>query len=197
MKVLIVSMSTLFIEALQIAVRDRRPTWQVDTYPIQAPLFDKALLKKIKEQRSDIVVVETTNQDFALIIESLKRLKEPEVDLMLLVDSRVGEVYHHLKEEERWASVTKNTGLTEFLALIESFQSNTPDLPKVALQEVDRKVLKDLAVGHTLEFIQRTRGLSIEEVDQALHRINTYFKATNYIESISKAFEQKIITITH
>ena len=197
MKVLIVSMSTLFIEALQIAVRDRRPTWQVDTYPIQAPLFDKALLKKIKEQRSDIVVVETTNQDFALIIESLKRLKEPEVDLMLLVDSRVGEVYHHLKEEERWASVTKNTGLTEFLALIESFQSNTPDLPTVALQEVDRKVLKDLAVGHTLEFIQRTRGLSIEEVDQALHRINTYFKATNYIESISKAFEQKIITITH
>ena len=197
MKVLIVSMSTLFIEALQIAVRDRRPTWQVDTYPIQAPLFDKALLKKIKEQRSDIVVVETTNQDFALIIESLKRLKEPEVDLMLLVDSRVGEVYHHLKEEERWASVTKNTGLTEFLALIESFQSNTPDLPTVALQEVDRKVLKDLAVGHTLEFIQRTRGLSIEEVDQALYRINTYFKATNYIESISKAFEQKIITITH
>ena len=197
MKVLIVSMSTLFIEALQIAVRDRRPTWQVDTYPIQAPLFDKALLKKIKEQRSDIVVVETTNQDFALIIESLKRLKEPEVDLMLLVDSRVGEVYHHLKDEERWASVTKNTGLTEFLALIESFQSNTPDLPKVALQEVDRKVLKDLAVGHTLEFIQRTRGLSIEEVDQALYRINTYFKATNYIESISKAFEQKIITITH
>ncbi len=197
MKVLIVSMSTLFIEALQIAVRDRRPTWQVDTYPIQAPLFDKALLKKIKEQRSDIVVVETTNQDFALIIESLKRLKEPEVDLMLLVDSRVGEVYHHLKEEERWASVTKNTGLTEFLALIESFQSNTPDLPKVALQEVDRKILKDLAVGHTLEFIQRARGLSIEEVDQALYRINTYFKATNYIESISKAFEQKIITITH
>ena len=197
MKVLIVSMSTLFIEALQIAVRDRRPTWQVDTYPIQAPLFDKALLKKMKEQRSDIVVVETTNQDFALIIESLKRLKEPEVDLMLLVDSRVGEVYHHLKDEERWASVTKNTGLTEFLSLIESFQSNTPDLPKVSLQEGDRKILKDLAVGHTLDFIRRTRGLSIEEVDQALCRINTYFKATNYIESISKAFEQKIITIAH
>ena len=194
MRVLIVSMSALFIEALQIAIRDRRPTWHVDTYPIQAPLFNEALMKKIKEQCIDIVVVETTNQYFALLIESLKKVKGPEIDIMLLVDSRMGEVYHHLKNEERWASVTKNTGLTEFLILMESFKSNTPHLMEASLKEIDKKILKDLAVGHTFEFIQHTRGISAEEIDQALYRINTYFKVPNYIESISKAFEQKIIT---
>lgn len=194
LKVLIVSMSTLFIEALQIAISDRRPTWQVETYPIQAPLFNQALMKKIKEQCIDIVVVETTNQHFALIIESLKKVNGPEIDIMLLIDSRMGEVYHHLKDEERWASVTKNTGLNEFLLLMESFKSNTPLLLEASLKEVDKKILKDLAVGHTFEFIQRTRGLSTEAIDQSLYRINTYFKVPNYIESISKAFEQKIIT---
>lgn len=113
---------------------------------------------------------------------------------MLLVDSRMGEVYHHLKDEERWASVTKNTSLNEFLILMESFNSNTSHFPEVSLKEVDKKILKDLAVGHTFEFIQRTRGLSAEEIDQSLYRINAYFKVPNYIESISKAFEQKIIT---
>ena len=194
MKVLIVSMSTLFIEALQVAIRDRRPTWQVDTYSIQAPIFDQTLMKKMKEQRTNIVVIETTNQHFAMIVDSLKKLKSLEIDIMLLVDSRMGEVYHHLKGEERWTSITKNTSLDEFLILLESFKSNISALPEVSLEEVDKKVLKDLAVGHTFEFIQRTQGLSAEEIDQSLYRINTYFKVPNYIESIGKAFEQKIIT---
>ncbi|PJO41604.1 glycosidase [Lysinibacillus xylanilyticus] len=194
MKVLIVSTSTLFIEALQIAIRDRRSTWQVDTYQIQTPIFDQTLMKKIKEQYLDIVVVETTNQHFTMTIDSLKKLKCPEIDIMLLVDSRMGEVYHHLKDEERWTSVTKNTSLDEFLILLESFGCNVPDLPDVSLREVDKKILKELAVGHSFEFIQRTQELSAEEIDQSLYRINTYFKVPNYIESIVKAFEQKIIT---
>ncbi|MFC9541425.1 hypothetical protein ACFTQ7_16335 [Lysinibacillus sp. NPDC056959] len=119
MKVLIVSTSTLFIEALQIAIRDRRSTWQVDTYQIQTPIFDQTLMKKIKEQCLDIVVVEATNQHFTMTIDSLKKLKCPEIDIMLLVDSRMGEVYHHLKDEKRWTSVTKNTSLDEFLILLE------------------------------------------------------------------------------
>ncbi|MFJ6264720.1 glycosidase [Lysinibacillus xylanilyticus] len=191
---LIVSTSTLFIEALQIAIRDRRSTWQVDTYQIQTPIFDQTLMKKIKEQCLDIVVVEATNQHFTMIIDSLKKLKCPEIDIMLLVDSRMGEVYHHLKDEERWTSVTKNTSLDEFLILLESFRGNIPDLPDVSLREVDKKILKELAVGHSFEFIQRTQELSAEEIDQSLYRINTYFKVPNYIESIVKAFEQKIIT---
>ena len=186
-------MSTLFIEALQVAIRDRRPTWKVDTYSIRAPIFDQALMKKIKGQCTDIVVIETTNQHFAMVFDSLKKLKSPEIDIMLLVDSRMGEVYHHLKDEERWTSVTKNTSLDEFLLLIESFKGNMSALREVSLEEVDRKILKELAVGHTFEYIQRTQGLSAEEIDQSLYRINTYFKVPNYIESIGKAFEQKII----
>lgn len=194
MKVLIVSMSTLFIEALQVAIRDRRPTWQVDVYPIQAPIFNQTLVKKIKEDCTDIVVIETTNQHFAMINDGLKKLKSPEIDIMLLLDSRVGEVYHHLKDEKRWTSITKNTSLDEFLTLLKSFQSNLPALPEVSLKEVDKTILKELAIGQTFEFIKRTQGLSAEEMDQALYRINTYFRVPNYIESISKAFEQKLIT---
>lgn len=194
MKVLIVSMSTLFIEALQVAIRNKRSTWQVDTYTIQSPIFKQTLMKKIKDQFIDIVVIETTNQYFTMIIGSLKKLKGPEIDIMLLVDSRMGEVYHHLKGEERWTSITKNTSLNEFLMLLETFKSNMPDLQEISLKKVDKMILKDLAVGHTFEFIQRTQGLSAEEVDQSLYRINSYFKVPNYIESIAKAFEQKIIT---
>lgn len=194
MKVLIVSKSTLFIEALQVAICDRRPAWRVDTYSIQAPIFTQAIMRKIQEQSIDIVVIETTNQYFGLIIESLKKQKSPKIDIMLLVDSRLGEVYHHVKEEARWTSVTKNTSLDEFLLLMESFKSNISDLPGVSLLELDKKILKDLAIGHTFEFIQDTRGLSAEEIDQSLYRINAYFKVPNYIESIGKAFEQKIIT---
>lgn len=187
-------MSTLFIEALQVAIRDRRPTWQVDVYSIRAPIFNQTLMKKINEHCTDIVVIETTNQHFAMINDSLKKLKSPEIDIMLLVDSRMGEVYHHLKDEKRWTSITKNTSLDEFLLLLESFKSNLPALPEVSLGEVDKKILKELAIGHTFEFIQRTQGLSAEEIDQSLYRINIYFKVPNYIESIGKAFEQKIIT---
>jgi hypothetical protein len=187
-------MSTLFIEALQIAIRGRRPTWQVDTYQIQTPIFNQTLMKKINEQCLDIVVIEATSQHFTMIIDSLKKLKGPEIDIMLLVDSRMGEVYHHLKDEERWSSVTKNTSLEEFLILLESFRGNVTDSPDVSLKEVDKKILKELAVGHSFEFIQRTQELSAEEIDQSLYRINTYFKVPNYIESIVKAFEQKIIT---
>jgi len=186
-------MSTLFIEALQVAIRDRRPTWQVDTYSIRAPIFNQTLMKKLKEQPIDIVLIETTNQHFAMIVDSFKKLKSPEIDIMLLVDSRMGEVYHHLKDEERWASITKNTSLDEFLILLESFKSNLPALSEVSLEEVDKKILEYLAIGHTFEFIQRTQGLSAEEIDQSIYRINTYFKVPNYIESIGKAFEQKII----
>ena len=187
-------MSTLFIEALQVAIRDRRPTWQVDVYSIQAPIFDQTLMKKMKEQRTDVIVIETTNQHVAMIIDSLKKLKSHAIDIMLLVDSRMGEVYHHLKDEERWTSITKNTSLDEFLILLESFKSNLPVLQEVSLEEVDKKILKALAIGHTFEFIQRTQGLSAEEIDRSIYRINTYFKVPNYIESIGKAFEQKIIT---
>ncbi len=196
MNVLIVSMSTLFIEALQVTIRGRHPTWQVDIYPIQTPIFHQSLIKKIKEQCLDILVVETSNQNFTMIIDSLKKLNSAEIDIMLLIDSRIGEVYHHLKDEKHWASITKNTSLDEFLRLLESFKSNVPVQPEVSLEEVDKRILKELAVGHTFEFIQRTQGLSAEEIDQSLYRITTYFKVPNYIESISKAFEQKIITIS-
>lgn len=194
MKVLIVSMSTLFIEALQVAIHDRRSTWQVETYQIQAPIFNQTLVKKMKEQCLDIVVIEATNQHFSMIIESLKKLKSPDVDIMLLVDSRLGEIYHLLKDEERWTSVTKNTSFDEFLILLESFKSNVRPLPEVSLQEIDKKILKELAVGQSFEFIQRTQGLSAEEIDRSLYRINSYFKVPNYIESIGKAFEQNIIS---
>lgn len=187
-------MSTLFNEALQVAILDRRLAWQVDTYQIQAPIFNQIVMKKIKEQPFDIVVIEATNQHFTMMIESLKKLESPEIDIMLLVDSRMGEVYHHLKGEERWTSVTKNTSLDEFLILLESFKSNVPFSSNISLKEVDKKILKELAVGHSFEFIQRTHGLTVEEIDQSLYRINTYFKVPNYIESIVKAFEQKIIT---
>ena len=73
MKVLIASMSTLFIEALQAVVRERRSTWQVDIYPLQAPILTQALMKKVKEQNNDIVVIETTNHDCIMIMESLKK----------------------------------------------------------------------------------------------------------------------------
>lgn len=194
MKVLIVSMSTLFIEALQIAIRDRRPIWQVETYQIQTPLFNQTLIRKIEEQCLDMVVVEATNQQFPMVIDSLKNIKNKELAIMLLVDSRVGEVYHHLKDEERWISVTKNTSLDECLVLMESINSNIPLLPDVSLQELDRIILKELAVGQSFNYIQHTYGLSAEEIDQSLYRINTYFKVSNYIESVGKAFEQKVIT---
>ena len=194
MKVLIASMSTLFIEALQVSIRERHPTWQVDIYPIQAPIFHQSLIKKIKEKSLDILVIETSNQNFTLMIDSLKKLKSSEIDIMLLIDSRIGEVYHHLKDEERWTSITKNTSLEEFLLLLESIKGNMPHLQEASLEEVDKRVLKELAVGHTFEFIQRALGLSAEEIDQSLYRINSYFQVPNYIESISKAFEHKIIT---
>ena len=183
MKVLVASMSTLFIEALQVAICDKHPTWQVDIYPIQAPIFHQSLIKKIKEQSLDILVIETSNQNFTLIINSLKKIKSSDIDIMLLVDSRIGEVYHHLKDEERWTSITKNTSFEEFLRLLESFKSNIPQLQEVSLDEVDKRILKELAVGHTFEFIQRTQGLSAEEIDQSLYRINSYFKVPNYIET--------------
>lgn len=194
MRVLIVSMSTLFIEALQIAIRDKRPIWQIEIYQIQAPIFNQILIRKIEEQCLDMVVVEATNQQFPIVMDSLKKIKNKELAIMLLVDSRVGEVYHHLKDEERWTSITKNTSLDEFLLLLESLKSNVPHLPDVSLQEVDRKILKELAIGQSFDYIQRTQGLSAEEMDQSLYRINTYFKVSNYIESIGKAFEQKVIT---
>ena len=194
LKLLIVSMSTLFIEALQVAIRDRRPTWEVDTYPIRSPIFDQVLMKKMKEQCIDIVVIEAMNHQFTMIIDSLKKLQSLEIDIMLLVDSRVGEIYHHLKDEQRWTSITKNTSLDEFLRLLESFKSNMPSLQEVSLEEADKKILKQLAMGHAFEFIQRTHGLSAEEIDLSLYRINSYFKVSSYIESISKAFEQQIIT---
>ena len=193
MKILIVSMSTLFIEALQIAIWDRRPIWQVETYQIQTPLFNQTLIRKIEEQCLDMVVVEATNQQFPMVIDSLKKIKNRELAIMLLVDSRVGEVYHHLKDEERWISVTKNTSLDECLVLMESINSNVPLLPDVSLQELDRMILKELAVGQSFNYIQHTYGLSAEEIDQSLYRINTYFKVSNYIESVGKAFEQKVI----
>ena len=115
------------------------------------------------------------------------------MDIMLLVDSRAGEVYHQLKGEERWTSVTKNTSLDEFLELVEAFTGNVPDTLEVSLQEGDERILKDLAVGHTFEYIQHAHGLSIKEIDQSLYRINAHFKTANYIESIAKAFEQKVI----
>ena len=193
MKVLIASMSNLFIEALQAAICERRSTWQVDIYPLQAPILTQALIKKVKEQSNEIVIIETTNHDCLMIMESLKKLKGLEIDIMLLVDSRIGEVYHRLKGEERWTSVTKNTNLDEFLELLEAFTGNIPDTLEVSLQEDDKRILKDLAVGHTFEYIQHTRGLSIKEIDRSLYRINAHFKTANYIESIVKAFEQKII----
>ena len=194
MKVLIVSMSTLFIEALQIAIQDRRPVWQVETYQIQAPIFNQNLIRKIEEQCLDMVVVELTNQQFPMVIDSLKKLKNKELAIMFLVDSSIGEVYHHLKDEERWISVTKNTNLDECLLLVESIISNVLYLPDVSLEEMDRMILNELAIGQSFHYIQRTYGLSAEEIDQSLYRINTYFKVSNYIESVGKAFEQKVIT---
>ena len=52
-----------------------------------------------------------------------------------------------------------------------------------------------MANGQTFEFIQRTHDLSVEEIEQSIFRINSYFNVPNYIESISKAIEQKVITI--
>ena len=194
MKVLIVSMSTLFIEALQIAIRDRRPVWQVETYQIQAPIFNQTLIRKIEEQCLDMVVLEATNQQFPMVIDSLKKIKNKELAIMFLVDSSIGEVYYHLKDEDHWFSVTKNTNLDECLLLMESITSNVLYLPDVSLQELDRMILKELAVGQSFNYIQRTYGLLAEEIDQSLYRINTYFKVSNYIESVGKAFEQKVIT---
>lgn len=186
-------MSTLFNEALQVAIRQKRSTWQVETYLIQAPISAQTFIKTINKQCFDVVLMETTNQYFTLMIESLKKIENENVHIMLLVDSMVGEVYHHLKDKERLVGVTKNTSLTELLTLLESFKSNISHIPKVSLTDIDKNILRILAMGHTFEYIQRTQGLSVDEINQSLYRINTYFSTANYIESISKAFEQKVI----
>ncbi|AOV08996.1 hypothetical protein [Sporosarcina ureilytica] len=113
----------------------------------------------------------------------------------MLVDSKVGEVYHHLKNEERWIGILKNTTLDEFIILLETFKCNAPIASLIVLTDRDKSVLKGLANGQTLEFLQRTLDLSMEEIERSIFRINSYFKVPNYIESISKAIVQKIITI--
>lgn len=194
MKVLIVSMSTLFIEALQIAIQDRRPVWQVEIHHIQEPVINQNLIEKIEEQGFDMVVVESTNQQFPIVINSFKKITNKELVIMFLVDSCIGEVYSQLKDEEQWISVTKNVNLDECLLMMESIKSNVLYLPDVSLDEMDRMVLNELATGQSFTYIQRTYGLSAEEIDQSLYRINTYFKVSNYIESFGTDLAQNVIT---
>ena len=52
----------------------------------------------------------------------------------------LGEIYHLLKDNERWTSVTKNTSFDEFLLLLESFKRNVPQSPEVSLQEFARLI---------------------------------------------------------
>lgn len=196
MNVLIASMSNLFLEAFQLAINNRRPCWNVSIHLIQTPSFKRSLEQKIIDQHIDIVVIEITDyQHFSMTINNLKEVTVEGVNGVLLVDSKAGEVYHHLKNEERWIGILKNTSLDEFIALLEAFKCNTPTDSITYLTELDKNVLKGLANGQTLEFLQHTHDLTLEGIEQSIFRINSYFKAPNYIESICKAIEHKVITI--
>ena len=101
MNVLIASMSYLFLEALQLAINNRRPCWKVSTHLIQTPSFNRSLAQKIKARSVGIVVIEITDyQHFSLAINSLKGVTGEGVNGVLLVDSKAGEIYHHLKNEK-------------------------------------------------------------------------------------------------
>ena len=196
MNVLIASMSNLFLEAFQLAINNRRPCWKVSIHLIQTLSFNSSLEQKIKEQNIDIVVIEITeSQHFSLAIKSLKSLLGEDVNGVLLVDSKAGEVYHHLKNEKRWIGILKSIGLDEFTTSLEIFRDNIPIASNVFLSEMDKKVLKDLANGQTFRFIEHTHCLSVDEIEQSIYRINSYFRVSNYIESISKAIEQNILVI--
>lgn len=196
MNVLIASMSNLFLEAFQLAINNRRPCWKVLTHLIQTSSFNRSLEQKIKNQNINLVVIEITDyQHFSIAINSLKGMTGEDVKGVLLVNSKAGEVYHHLKNEEKWVGILKSTSLDEFIILLETFKCNTPTAFKTVITEMDKCVLKGLANGQTLEFLQRTHDLSIEEIEQSILRINSYFKVSNYMESISKAIEQKVIAI--
>ena len=169
---------------------------KVSTHLIQTPSFNRSLEQKIKAQSIDIVVIEITDhQHFSLAINSLKGVTGEGVNGVLLVDSKAGEVYHHLKNEKRWIGILKSISLDEFTTSLETFTDNIPIASNVFLSEMDKRVLKDLAIGQTFEFIQQTHRLSVDEIEQSIYRINSYFRVSNYIESISKAIEQKILVI--
>ena len=125
----------------------------------------------------------------------MKSLVGEDVNGVLLVDSKAGEVYHHLKNEKRWIGIWKSISLDELTTSLEIFIDNIPIASNFFLSEMDKKVLQHLATGQTFEFIQHTHCLSVDEIEQSIYRINSYFRVSNYIESISKATEQNILVI--
>lgn len=178
MNVLIASMSNLFLETLQLAVSDQRPCWNVSTHLILTASFNRSLKQKIKEQNIDIAVIEITNYEhFSITINSLKSVAGEGGNGVLFVDSIDGEVYHHLKNEERWVGIL-NTTLDEFIVLLETFKGNTPAPSQTVLTDLDKNVLKGLASCQTLEYLQRTYDLSMEEIERSIFHIN----ASDWVE---------------
>lgn len=196
MNILIASMSNLFLEAFQLALNIRRPDWEVSTHLIQMSSFNRVLEKKIRSNHIDIAVIDIADyQHFSIAITGLKDVAKEEVRGAFLVDSMGGEIYHHLKSKEKWIGVLKNTSLDEFIVLLENFKCNTPSESRALLKKVDKNLLLGLANGQTIEFLQHAHNLSPEKIERSLFRINAYFKTSNYIESIGKAIEQKVIVI--
>lgn len=196
LNVLVASKSNLFLEALQLALDHHRPNWYVSSHLLQGSSGHRFLNQKIKTEQIDIVVIEITDvQHFSIAIQDLKKLTGETTNGVLLVDSKAGEVYHHLKNEEQWIGVLKNISLSEFLKLLENFTGNIPKPTQIALTERDTGILKGLATGQTFEFLQHAYGLSIEEIESSIFRMNAYFKVPNYMEAVQKAIEQNVITV--
>lgn len=186
LNILLGSMSTLFLESLQIALQLKKPAWNIYTYSIKRLDLNNTILPLVEKKEINTLIIEANVQQFGLFIDSLKNLKI-DADFLLLVDNEIGEVHHH-SLSNNWKCVLKNSSLERLIEIIEK-----PDHIKEKksnrkqLNEQDDKVLHYLLYGYSFESITNLKKISMEQINISLENINEYFNAANYIEAVQKA----------
>ncbi|MEK5230287.1 hypothetical protein MHB42_00615 [Lysinibacillus sp. FSL K6-0232] len=168
-----------------------RPSWIIDGIHLPSELAIKINANK---EKYDVMLIDTSYKHFVHYIPYLKIFETMKCQIIFMTDENIRELYWYTSTISNCKVINKDMTIKQLVHIIEGNLIEVVNTKRVgALSMLDLNVLKELAKGHSIDYLCSSQKFTNIEVEQAIQHINAYFGTTYYLEAVYKAYIEKLI----
>ncbi|MDW0108901.1 hypothetical protein [Sporosarcina aquimarina] len=190
MYILVSSNYPLIADLLVTAFQKKRPKWRVNARASLAA-FSGTTAERMDQY--DVIIIETSYEQFSFYKMYVNELRECAKPVLFLTNENIGEISYHTFGVKNFHVLNKSISFNNLIEVIENGMESVVGSSTTQLGEQERSILRELAKGHTVDYIHKDKKITKAQVDEMISKINTHFETTNYLQALHKAYDQNYL----
>lgn len=190
MYILVSSNYPLISDLLLTAFQKKRPKWRVNA---RASLAEFSGITTERMDNYDVIIIETSYERFSFYKMYLNELRECAKPVLFLTNENIGEISYHTYGVKNFHVLNKSIPFNNLIEVIENGMESIVNSSKTKLGEQERSILRELAKGHSVDYICKDKKITKAQLDELISKINIHFDTTHYLQALHKAYNQNYL----